>query len=53
MFPARFAEIRIDKSLDGQQIAIWVGNRLVWRGTLSEWLWAISHPNDEPEVTGA
>lgn len=49
MFPARYADIRIDKSLDGEQIAVWVGSRLVWRGLLSEWTWAISHPNEEEQ----
>lgn len=45
-FPRNFGGLVIERSIDGTEIALWAGSRLIWRGPLTDWLWAISHPAD-------
>ena len=35
---------------DGDEIAVEIGGRVVWRGTISEWSRAIANPRSAPKA---
>jgi hypothetical protein len=42
--PTSSGDLTIEINKEAGLLVVWVSGRVLWRGTLSDWLWAISHP---------